>query len=180
MSEEYSRPPLRDFPPDRLEARKSHLLAEIAREQRSYSTIARFGLTRPRVAVLASLSLCIAATSTVLVLVTDRGPSSGRVPTIGLHSSRHPTDMNRTASATDDCQPIKVFQQPPAGFDPRTATAAQLEEYGFPPRPPGDPTDPTVQAALQAWLNAMAASKTAVPPNPICGTTTHPPGHHAR
>jgi len=33
---------------------------------------------------------------------------------------------------------------PPAGFNPLTATSAQLNEYGFPPRP----TDPS---ALQQW-----------------------------
>ncbi|HXM54801.1 MAG TPA: G1 family glutamic endopeptidase [Candidatus Dormibacteraeota bacterium] len=39
---------------------------------------------------------------------------------------------------------------PPAGFNPATATDAQLDEYGFPPRP-------TDQDALDEWVSDMSA-----------------------
>lgn len=180
MSSKYSIQPLRDLPPDRLMARKRHLFAEIARERESRSTVTRLRLTRPRIAALAGVCLCLAAALTALAVVQSRESSTQRIPAVGLHSSQHPTKVGRQASTRNDCQPVTVFPQPPVGFDPTTATAAQLKEYGFPPRPPGDPSDPTVQAALQAWLKTMAARKASVPPNPICGTVTHHPGNHAR
>jgi hypothetical protein len=69
-----------------------------------------------------------------------------------------------------DGNPLKVFSQPPAGFDPATASNAQLAEYGFPPRPPG--ADQSSGAYL-AWLTAVEAAKVYSPPNPVCGTVDH-------
>jgi hypothetical protein len=57
------------------------------------------------------------------------------------------------------------FYVPPAGFDPSTATAAQLNEYAFPPRP----TDP---AALAQWQTEMSNWKGAASPPPFL-TETH-------
>jgi hypothetical protein len=54
---------------------------------------------------------------------------------------------------------------PPAGFQPETATAAQLDEYGFPPRP----SDP---AQLAQWQKEMSLWKGAAPPAPFL-TETH-------
>jgi hypothetical protein len=68
------------------------------------------------------------------------------------------------------CQPIHVFSQPPAGFDPATATDAQLAKYGFPPRPPGASSS---SPAYQAWLQAVESATTFVPPHPVCGTRSH-------
>ena len=66
------------------------------------------------------------------------------------------------------CRPIHVFSQPPAGFDPATATDAQLARYGFPPRPPGASNS----AAYQAWLRAVEGT-TFVAPHPVCSNRTH-------
>jgi hypothetical protein len=57
-----------------------------------------------------------------------------------------------------------VFPVPPSGFNPLTATAAQLEEYGFPPKPI-DPTD------LQNWTEIMKNYKETVTPGKISTTT---------
>ncbi len=66
------------------------------------------------------------------------------------------------------CQPLQVFSQPPAGFNPLRATASQLKRYGFPPRPPqGD------AGALAAWTKAVSSAKFYRPPHPICGTSSH-------
>ena len=49
---------------------------------------------------------------------------------------------------------VYAYTQPPAGFDPRTAPAAELELYGYPPRPAANaPAD-----ALTKW--AMVANPT--------------------
>jgi len=45
--------------------------------------------------------------------------------------------------------PVSILM-PPAGFDPVTATDAQLDEYGFPPRP-------TDQDALSEWTSDMSS-----------------------
>ena len=43
-----------------------------------------------------------------------------------------------------------VITHPPSAFNPLTASATQLQEYGFPPRPTGG-------SALAVWLTAMKA-----------------------
>jgi hypothetical protein len=53
---------------------------------------------------------------------------------------------------------------PPAGFQPESATAAQLDEYGFPPRP----TDPTL---LTRWQQEMSGWRGAAPPSPFLAET---------
>lgn len=57
------------------------------------------------------------------------------------------------------------FYQPPADFDPSTASAAQLDQFGFPPKP----KDP---AALAMWQREMNAWTGAVPPPPFLVETT--------
>lgn len=52
------------------------------------------------------------------------------------------------------------FYVPPANFDPRTAAAAKLNEYGFPSRPTG-------HAALSRWRTHMSGWKGAVTPPPF-------------
>jgi hypothetical protein len=49
---------------------------------------------------------------------------------------------------------------PPAGFRPESASAAELDEYGFPPRP----TDPT---QLARWQDEMSGWTGAAPPTPF-------------
>ena len=50
------------------------------------------------------------------------------------------------------------FFVPPTGFQPADATAGQLAEYGFPPRPSDGP-------ALSSWLTVMGAYKTTPTPD---------------
>lgn len=55
---------------------------------------------------------------------------------------------------------------PPAGFNPLTARAAELRQYGFPSRP----RDPS---ALQDWTTAMAAFRSDAPPVGPLRVATH-------
>ena len=66
------------------------------------------------------------------------------------------------------CQPLRTFPEPPPGFNPVTGTAAQLQEYGFPPRPPVNNA-----GALAAWSSAMEKVKSVSPPDPVCSNVTH-------
>lgn len=57
--------------------------------------------------------------------------------------------------------PTVHFACPPSGWSPLTATAQELQEYGFPPRPSGAP------GADKAWLDAMSHAKLPTcPPSP--------------
>lgn len=56
------------------------------------------------------------------------------------------------------------FYVAPKGFDPSTATAAALDEYGFPPRP-------TEATALSRWQNQMSAWNGSVTPPPFLAET---------
>jgi hypothetical protein len=56
------------------------------------------------------------------------------------------------------------FYVAPTGFDPSTATAAELNEYGIPPRP-------TDAAALSLWQAQMSAWKGSVTPPPFLSET---------
>jgi Peptidase A4 family len=69
------------------------------------------------------------------------------------------------ASTSSDSQwwePVSVFHAP-AGFDPVTASAAELKELGFPARPTGG-------AALTTWNSAVSQIKTWETPDPTPGT----------
>lgn len=65
---------------------------------------------------------------------------------------------------------VYAHPQPPAGFDPMTASAAELERYNYPPRP-----DPSDTAALAQW--AKSADPTI--PRIIPALVPHP-GHYHR
>ncbi|MGH9307001.1 MAG: G1 family glutamic endopeptidase [Acidimicrobiales bacterium] len=70
---------------------------------------------------------------------------------------------------------------PPSGFAPLSASASQLQDYGFPPRP-------TSAGALASWTKAMSAYRDTIVPNlvfakggplfshPLQSTGTSPPG----
>jgi hypothetical protein len=47
-----------------------------------------------------------------------------------------------------------VYDQPPAGFDPLTASELELEQYGFPPRPPQSD-----RAHYASWKRAATATR---------------------
>jgi len=55
---------------------------------------------------------------------------------------------------------VRAFAQPPAGFNPLTASAAELESWGYPPRP-GPQEGPN---ALARWSEAVSPSLTRVIP----------------
>ncbi|ACV58557.1 hypothetical protein [Alicyclobacillus acidocaldarius] len=59
-----------------------------------------------------------------------------------------------------------VFPVPPKGFNPLTATDAQLREYGFPPRP-SDPQN------LQQWEQEMSHWKRTLPPKVVMTNISH-------
>jgi hypothetical protein len=52
---------------------------------------------------------------------------------------------------------VIVVKTPPPGFDPLTATDAELTEFGFPLPPPDD-------SGLQEWMSAMSAYQSNDPP----------------
>lgn len=60
-----------------------------------------------------------------------------------------------------------VYPQPAAGFDPLTATDAQLAYYGLPPRPPA-----SNHSALASWTTAMEHAKYEVASPDIMGPTS--------
>jgi hypothetical protein len=60
------------------------------------------------------------------------------------------------------------FLTPPRGFNPARASAAQLSEYGFPPRP-------ATRAARARWASSVS-SKTAPAP-PVPGRDAHEGRH---
>jgi hypothetical protein len=71
--------------------------------------------------------------------------------------------------ASNSCQPVKVFSQPPADFDPTVASDSALQQYGFPPRPSTGANSP----ALQTWTQAVGSQPTFVPPDPVCTSRLH-------
>jgi hypothetical protein len=122
-----------------------------------------------RVLLLLALSGCAAAVTGCGA--TTRVSASNKAPA----TPSRLTDKTTARAGTDCGAETKTYPQPPVGFDPTKATDGQLTEYGFPPRPPGDPSNPQVQAALQAWLTAMKSWKAIEPPGqPICGGPRHP------
>jgi len=95
----------------------------------------------------------------ICLLLSGRSPVAAAV--------RVPKAAQSTVSNAA-CQPTETFPQPPAGFDPLTASPTTLQEYGFPPQPPGNNS-----AALAGWTAAMQAVTSVSPPDPVCGTTPH-------
>lgn len=129
-----------------------------------------------RVMVLLALAACAAA-------VAGCGATTrvGRLSNDVAAASSSGSASAATAETSTDCGiPTKKYPQPPSGFDPAKATAAQLDEYGFPPRPPGDASNPQVRAALQAWLTAMRSWKSTDPVQVTCGGPMHPPPPRTR
>ncbi len=78
------------------------------------------------------------------------------------------TSRGGVRTAATSCAPVTTYSQPPAGFDPLTATNAQLEEYGFPLPPPGEDA-----GATAAWQAMVSGATQYVAPDPTCGTTSH-------
>lgn len=79
----------------------------------------------------------------------------------------NPISQQRALAQAQQCKPLKVFL-PPAGFKPLTASAAQLQNVGYPPRPPASD-----KAALHAWTNAVNRPLHFTTPHPVCTATKH-------
>ncbi len=172
MNTDLSTPQFQDLPEGRLAERKEHLLSETTNQSRPRLVFPSFTLGRPRAVGIASAALLAAATAMIAVVATSgraaQGTSIG-----GSHRSAitHSRPGGKTAGTSTNCgiEPQQNYPQPPTGFDPTTATASQLQEYGFPPRPAGDSTS----AAQQGWLQAMAAWKVSDTPQQTCGSVSH-------
>jgi hypothetical protein len=157
-------PPLRELPEGRLAARGEHLLAEINRGHRLSFALPNF--TRPRLMRLGAAASLVLGTALAVVLTGGTTPPRA-------HAGSHGGPNVGSATGTSPNCGIEgpSYPAPPAGFNPTTATAAQLRKYGFPPRPVGDPSSPAVKAWLQAMNNASTPDK----PEQTCGTTSHGP-----
>ena len=126
------------------------------------------------VACLVLVSGLLALTVGVLTGTRNRQLASAQPVVNGTylaHSNEQSAvgSAQATSSSAFDCQPIKIFSQPPATFDPTTADNAELQAAGFPPRPSGDSNSP----AVQMWLKAVKSANTYSAPNPAIGTVTH-------
>lgn len=90
---------------------------------------------------------------------------------VGMVSSLSAQGSDRTdrldAGVGSSDQPLATFA-PTAGFDPLTASNAELAQNGFPPRPASGPH-------LAAWDATFGQATNYVPPNPIQGTTVVAP-----
>jgi hypothetical protein len=180
VNRDFSTPPLYDLPEGRLAERKEHLLAEIQYRSRPGLRFPSFTLTRPRLAGAAAAA-SLAVVAAVIAVVATSGPAAQRTQAAprtligGAHqrSFPHSHGQHNFTGTSPNCgiEPQQSYPQPPPGFDPTTATATQLQEYGFPPRPAGDSTS----GAQQAWLQAMAAWKQSDTPQPTCSTATRQP-----
>ncbi len=67
-----------------------------------------------------------------------------------------------TLYSYDDNGTTQNFPVPPSGFDPLTASASQLAEYDFPPRPPT-----SQPKTLAEWQTVMTDYRSTVKPDPI-------------
>ncbi|WP_053957941.1 hypothetical protein [Sulfobacillus thermosulfidooxidans] len=67
---------------------------------------------------------------------------------------------------------VSSIPAPPKGFNPLTATDAQLAKYGLPPRP-----TPVGSPQYKAWAQAVTAAKTPITPvfHEVKGVSDPPP-----
>lgn len=69
-----------------------------------------------------------------------------------------------TPTFQTNSEKVFTYSLPPSGFDPLTASDAELAKYGFPPRP--DPQ--TAPALYEQWRTMVSAPRT---PNPSIKST---------
>ncbi|MHB8263385.1 MAG: G1 family glutamic endopeptidase [Acidimicrobiales bacterium] len=94
-------------------------------------------------------------------------PTNAPVSLLSVHAAPGgPSTAPVAAGAA--CQPLKIFPSPPSGFNPVQANDSQLQQYGFPPRPPGSNA-----GALSVWTTAVTDARTRTTPHPICSDVTH-------
>lgn len=90
-------------------------------------------------------------------------PSVASAQPASTHSTRSPSSCTQSNPT-----PLLRTYPPQKGFDPLTATDAQLLKHGFPRRP-------TSPLALKAWKNAMAHATHYVAPDPCYSSVRHGP-----
>jgi len=71
------------------------------------------------------------------------------------------------AAVNASCQPLQVFGLSGAIASPLTASNAELQAAGYPPRPTGN------SSALASWEHAIGSVRSFTSPQPVCGSTTH-------
>jgi hypothetical protein len=146
----------------------------LARQVYARATNDRRRITTGRAVAIVLAAACLAGAGTAVAYTVTRSPSPPP-PSGGQHGpAGGQTNTGPIGTSTDCGIETQTYPLPPAGFDPTKATQAELQEYGFPPRPRS--TDPN----FQTWLRAMAAYKTTDPAEPTCGGATHPPATRHR
>lgn len=93
-----------------------------------------------------------------VVLVTSLVASGVMVPLLYAQGGNSP----RAADVASSYQPLATYP-PMAGFNPITASAAELAQNHFPPRPTSGP-------ALTAWDATYGRATHYAPPDPVQGT----------
>jgi hypothetical protein len=146
----------------------------IARQVYARATGDRRRVTTGRVVAVALAVACLAGAGTAVAYTVTRSPSHPARSGVQHGPAGGRTSTSPTGTSTDCGIETQTYPLPPAGFDPLKASPAELQEYGFPPRPRS--TDPN----LQSWLQAMAAWKTMDTAEPTCGGPTHPPATRHR
>src|SRR5262249_52234019 len=110
----------------------------------SYAEVSRRTLPMKNLATFVSAAACVAVLTSPVFQAAQHG-----TPTQAAHHGT-PSNLRGITSAPE----------PPAGFDPITATDQELGMYGFPPRP-----NPQAQPhAYAQWGRAMRASKQRIVP----------------
>jgi hypothetical protein len=124
--------------------------------------------------LLASHSACAWAVSTSLAVRTSSGPAAAPPALTELPNCDEVNPQSRALGATDDPQVTKIegggkkysydlpggqgeyitVSEPPEGFDPLTATDAELHTWGFPPRPSNE-------AGMKEWRSMVGGYKEA-------------------
>lgn len=97
----------------------------------------------------------------IVVAVLGTGPGhwghvSRHIVPLGSVSGRALPSPSRS-SQTVPSHAVRSAPCPPRGFDPLKASPAQLQKYGFPPRPPSG-------EGLRGWTQAMKHAKHCVAP----------------
>lgn len=128
-------------------------------------------MAKKRTIVVLLLPVALIAVPAGASASSGTGTSLSSVPSCGgvTAGTVHPVTIGATTVTS---------VEPPAGFDPLTASPAQLACYGYPTRPAGG-------LALSAWTNAMQRARHYVVPafgpplagatQPLAGTKTYKP-----
>ena len=99
---------------------------------------------------LAGIAVVVVGSAALASPAHGTPASEGAVRLVSVHASvQHMPDGGIDKTYVMPGGEVMTTYTPPAGFRPLTASSGQLQEYGFPARPPGG-------ADLQAWITAMS------------------------